>query len=89
MFSINLLTLILAIVGQCDAKHIMTLAIKTITEILRFRHALITDRPIRLAVILTIMFFSIYITDIIIYICTAGDFKLTNIILVSIFQMKS
>jgi hypothetical protein len=57
MFSINLLTLILAIVGQCDAKHIMTLAIKTITEILRFRHALITDRPIRLAVILTIMFF--------------------------------
>ena len=59
------LTLILKIICQCDVKHILTSAIRTITPILKISTYFITSittRSIRLAVILTIMFVSTLIT---------------------------
>ena len=60
VFSINVLTLILEIIGQCDVKPIMTLPIKT-TSVLKNSTNIIT-RPIRLTVIQVIMSVSTFIT---------------------------
>jgi len=47
--------------------HNMTLPVKTITSVLQASKYIITDHPIRLAVILVIMSVSTFKTDIILY----------------------
>jgi predicted GTPase len=53
--SIKELTQILKNIGQCDAKHIVTSLMQTITSGLKVLTYIITARPIRLAQILMIM----------------------------------
>ena len=68
IFSINELTLILNIIGQCDVKHIMTFPIKTITLVVKVSTYIITSmapHPTILTAILVVMSVSTFKLDII------------------------
>ena len=68
--NINRLALILKIISQCGANHLLMLQIKTITSVLKVLTYIITSItacPISLTVILVIMSVSTFRTDIILY----------------------
>ena len=68
IFTINELTLILKVIGQCDVEAIMALPIKTITSVLEDSTNIATSiilLPVGLAVILVIMSVSTFIIGVI------------------------
>ena len=81
MVSINVLTLILNNVGQCDVKSWPLMPIKTITSVLKVSTCMITNltaRPIRLAEILMIMPISTIKAAVILYICSSSSSSSTH-----------